>query len=61
MKMMSDVEREVDVIRDSLYAETKNMSFSERTAYFRALAEDARRQYGITTEIILSGSMSVHR
>jgi hypothetical protein len=58
---MNNIEREVDAIRDKLCVETENMSYSERTAFFRALAEDARRQYGITTRTISSGSVSAHR
>jgi hypothetical protein len=47
MKIMSDVEREVDAIRDVLYAKTKNMTAAQRSEYFHALSEQARMDYGI--------------
>jgi hypothetical protein len=47
MKMMSNVKREVDAIRDVLYAETKNMTAAQRSEYFHALSEQACRDYGI--------------
>jgi hypothetical protein len=47
MKMMSNVEKEVDAIRDVLYAETKNMTAAQRSEYFHTLSEQARRDHGI--------------
>jgi hypothetical protein len=53
------VEERIDRIRDSIYEEIKNMSVHQRTQYFRALAEQARCQYGITTEKISAGKESI--
>jgi hypothetical protein len=44
--MNRNIEAEIDAIRDELYEETKNMTRSERTAYFNSLADQARREYG---------------
>jgi hypothetical protein len=45
MKNKNTIENELDAIRDQLCEETKNMTIPERTAYFKALAEQARREY----------------
>ena len=39
-------EDEVDAIRDNIYNIIKDMPSSERTAYFNAIAEKARNEYG---------------
>ena len=45
MKLTTDIEDEVDAIRDKIYEEIKKMSSSEETAYFNAIAEEARIKY----------------
>jgi len=45
MKLTTDIEDEIDAIRDAIYEEIKDMSSGERTAYFHAIAEDARTKY----------------
>jgi hypothetical protein len=45
--MMSNVEEEVDTIRDALYEKTKDMTAAQRSEYFHALSEQAGRDYGI--------------
>jgi hypothetical protein len=47
MKMTSNVEREVDAIRDVLYEKTKNMTAAQHSEYFHTLSEQACRDYGI--------------
>jgi hypothetical protein len=47
MKMMSNVEREVDAIRDLLNEKTKDMTAAQRIEYFHTLSEQACRDYGI--------------
>ena len=42
MKLTTDIEDAVDAIRDKIYEETKNMTPSEETAYYNAIAEKAR-------------------
>jgi hypothetical protein len=46
MNLMSNVEREVDAIRDALYAKTKDMTATQRSEYFHAICEQAQREYG---------------
>ena len=38
----TDIEDRVDAIRDKIYEKTRNMTPSERTAYYNVLAEKAR-------------------
>jgi len=45
MKWTSDIEEQIDAIRDKIYDEIKDMSSSERTAYFNAIAKEARDKY----------------
>jgi len=45
MKWTSDIEEQIDAIRDKIYDEIKDMSSSEETAYFNAIAEEARKRY----------------
>ena len=44
MRLTSDIEDEVDAIRDQIYEEIKDMTSSERTAYFKAKTEEARKR-----------------
>ena len=39
--------REIHEIREKIYEETKNMTASEHTAYFNAIAEKALKEFGI--------------
>jgi len=41
----NDIEDQVDAIRDKIYEEIKDMTSSEETAYFNAIAEEARKKY----------------
>ena len=45
MKWTTDIEDEIDAIRDKIYEEIKDMTPSEETAYFNAIAEKARKKY----------------
>jgi len=45
MKLTTDIEDQVDAIRDKICEEIKNMSPSEETAYFNAKAEEAKEKY----------------
>jgi hypothetical protein len=45
--MSRNIEAGIDVIRDELYEKTKNMTRSERTEYFKTLANQVRREYGL--------------
>jgi hypothetical protein len=42
LKLTTDIEDQVDAIRDKIYEEIKNMTTSEITAYFNAIAEKAK-------------------
>ena len=46
MRLTTDIEDAVDAIRDKIYEEIKDMTSSERTAYFNAVAEEARGKFG---------------
>ena len=45
MKWTTDIEDQVDAIRDKIYDEIKDMSSSERTAYFNAIAKEAGEKH----------------
>ena len=45
MKLTTDIEDQIDAIRDKIYEEIKDMTSSEETAYFNALANEARQKY----------------
>ena len=45
MKLTTDIEDQIDAIRDKIYEEIKGMTSSEETAYFNALAKEAREKY----------------
>ncbi|MDR2517026.1 MAG: hypothetical protein LBC88_06555 [Spirochaetaceae bacterium] len=47
MNIYTDIEDEVDAIRDTIYDEIKDMSAAEELAYFNAAAEEARTKYHI--------------
>ena len=44
MKLTSDIEDQIDAIRDKIYEEIKDMTPSEETAHFNAIAEKARKR-----------------
>jgi cell division protein FtsB len=45
MKLTTDIEDQIDAIRDKIYEEIKDMTSSERTAHYNAIAEEARKKY----------------
>ena len=45
MKLTTDIEDPVDAIRDKIYEKIKDMTSNERTAYFNARADEARKKY----------------
>jgi hypothetical protein len=47
MNIYTDIEDEIDAIRDKIYEKIKDMTPNERTAYYNALAEEARTKYNI--------------
>ena len=47
MKLTTDIEDEIDAIRDAIYEKIKDMSSEEETAYFNAIAEEARTKYNL--------------
>jgi hypothetical protein len=47
MNIYTDIEYEVDAIRDTIYDKIKDMSAAEEIAYFNAAAEEARAKYHI--------------
>jgi hypothetical protein len=47
MKFLTDIENEIDVIRDRIYDEIKDMPSSERTAYINSRAEAVMKQFNI--------------
>lgn len=55
--MISPLEQELNKIRIRHYEQTKNMTASERTAYYKAKAERALKSYGIKVVSV----HSVHR
>jgi hypothetical protein len=42
MNIYTDIENEVDAIRDQIYDEIKDMTVTEELAYFNAAAEEAQ-------------------
>ena len=44
MRLTTDIENEVDAIRDKIFEETKDMTPAEHIAHFNAIAENARRK-----------------
>jgi len=57
MKLTTDIEDQVDAIRDKIYEKIKDMSPSERTAYFNAKAEEAKEKYNFH---VVKSAVSVH-
>ena len=47
MNLTNDIEYQIDIIRDEIYEEIKNMPPSEETAYFNAIAQNAKEKYNI--------------
>ncbi|GMO52091.1 MAG: hypothetical protein Pg6C_17420 [Treponemataceae bacterium] len=45
MKLTTDIEDEIDAIRDAIYEEIKDMSPAEETAYFNTEAEALSEKY----------------
>jgi hypothetical protein len=45
MKWTTDIENQVDANRDKIYEEIKDMTPDEETAYFNAIAEEARKKH----------------
>jgi methionine aminopeptidase len=44
MKLTTDIEDEIDTIRDKIYEKIKDLTPGEETAYFNAVAEEARKR-----------------
>jgi len=59
MKLTTDIEDEIDAIRDKIYEEIKNMSPSEETSHFNAIAEEAKRKYNF--RVVKSAVETVHQ
>ena len=59
MKLTTDIEDEIDAIRDKIYEEIKNMSPSEETSYFNTIAEEAKRKYNF--RVVKSAVETVHQ
>jgi len=59
MKWTTDIEDQVDAIRDKIYEEIKDMSSSERTTYFNVIAEEAKRKYNF--HVIKSAVNGIHQ
>jgi hypothetical protein len=45
MKLTTDIEDQIDAIRDKIYEEIKDMTSREETTYFNAIAEEARKKH----------------
>jgi hypothetical protein len=43
--LTTDIEDQIDAIRDEIYEKIKDMTTSEETAYFNAIAEEARKKH----------------
>ena len=46
MKLTTDIEDEIDAIRDRIYEKIKDMTVSEEIAYFNAIAVKAKEEHG---------------
>jgi hypothetical protein len=62
MKLTTDIEDEIDAIRDALYEEIKDMSPAEETAYFNTEAEALSEKYNFrfvksTAEVVHAESV----
>ena len=47
MNIYTDIEDEVDAIRDKIYEEIKDMPRQEEIAYFNVCAQEAQTKYNI--------------
>jgi len=45
--LTTDIEDAIDAIRDSIYEEIKDMTSEERTAHYKAIAEEAKKKHNI--------------
>ena len=45
MKWTTDIEDQIDAIRDKIYEETRDMSPAEHVAYFNSILEEAQTKY----------------
>jgi len=45
MKLTSDIEDQIDAIRDQIYEKIKDLTPSEETAYFNKITEEAQKKY----------------
>ena len=57
MKLTTDIEDQVDAIRDEIYEKIKDMSSSEETAYFNVIAEEAREKHNFR---VIKSALLVH-
>ena len=44
MKLTTDIEDQVDAIRDKIYEKIKDMTPAEHVAYYKAIADEARKR-----------------
>jgi bifunctional pyridoxal-dependent enzyme with beta-cystathionase and maltose regulon repressor activities len=60
--LTTDIEDEIDAIRDAIYEEIKGMTSEERTAYFNAIAEKARNEHNfrVVKSIVADSAEAVH-
>jgi hypothetical protein len=47
MKSKNTIEADLDIIRDKIYEEIKDMSPSEEVEYFRCKTEETIKRYGL--------------
>ena len=45
MKLTTDIEERIDAIRDDIYERIKNLTPGEESAYFNAIADEARTKH----------------
>ena len=60
---LTDIEEQVDAIRDEIYEEIKDMSSRDETAYFSAKAKEAEEKHNfrVVKSAVLDHSYSPHR
>jgi len=51
MKRHNDIEKEVDEIRDRLYANIKVMTTKERIVYINSRARETLKKHGISNDV----------
>jgi hypothetical protein len=49
MKTPNNIERELNAVRSELYEQTKDMTPSERVAYYKELAAPVKKEFSIRT------------